>query len=386
MGDRAISQEEIDLLLKGNLQEEAVPFPWQDSQEFTDMEKDAIGEIANISMGSAATTLSLLLSKKVDITTPTVKLIKAENVGEELTGEPSIMVSVDFKTGIEGFNSFILSQKDGAVIVDLMMGGDGLNPPAELDEMHISGVSEAMNQMMGSAATSMSSMFNQAVDITPPKLNMLDFPIDEDTTSRFEQQEPLVRISFRLQVENVIDSVLSQVIPLRVVRDMIETLMKTVGGNDKPSMSQESDSNLVTPVSKTEIPSRNFPQPEPVTQTRQEYNYSVPPRQETTTVQPAHFTQLKSINSGIMPENIDLILDVPLQVTVELGKAKKTIREVMNLGPGSVIELDRVAGEPVDMVVNGKLIAKCEVVVINETFGIRITDIIHPAERLKTIK
>jgi flagellar motor switch protein FliN/FliY len=86
-----------------------------------------------------------------------------------------------------------------------------------------------------------------------------------------------------------------------------------------------------------------------------------------------------------MPENIDLILDVPLQVTVELGKAKKTIREVMNLGQGSVIELDRVAGEPVDMVVNGKLIAKCEVVVINETFGIRITDIIHPAERLKTV-
>ena len=366
MGNRILSQEEIEVLLNGAQQNEISN---SNDDVLLDMEKDTIGEIANISMGNAATTLSLLLSKKVEITTPVVTLMKSYEISSNFPG-PAVMVKVDYKEGIEGFNFFILSQSDAAIIVDLMMGGDGKPQTTELNELQISGVAEAMNQMMGAAATSMSSMFNQKVDITPPEVQVTDLATDEEIQKLLKQIEPLVQISFRLHVEDVIDSVLKQVIPLRVVKGMVETMLQSLNTNEIPSIEEIlPDNSSLNEYIENDLAATTLYQ-----------------NQGTTAVQPARFGQLKPIRTENVPENLDLILDVPLQVSVELGKAKKTIRDIMNLGPGAVIELDRVAGEPVDMIVNGKLIAKCEVVVINETFGIRITDIVQPAERLKTIK
>ena len=377
MGNGMLSQEEIDALLTGTL--EPTPFV----EELTEMERDALGEIANISMGTAATTLSQLLNKKVEITTHKVDITTSQQIREDYP-VPSIIVDVEYRVGLEGTNLLILSQRDGAVIVNLMMGGDGSNPSEILSEMEISGISEAMNQMMGSAATSMSAMFHSKVDITPPQLVLNDLSEPLDVIHQYlNDYENLIRISFRMVVEDVIDSVLVQVLPIDVGKKMVE---KLIG-----SSSQHLNSVVNEPVpplsfeQKSE-PMLNFSPEMSNTRGRGDYPPAAPLGFGSTQVQPAQFAPLHSTGSVAQPDNLELIMDVPLQVSVELGKAKKTIKEILELGPGSVVELDKLAGEPVDMMVNGKLIAKCEVVVINETFGIRITDIIHPTERIKTLK
>lgn len=381
MGSGMLSQEEIDALLRGTLEPE--PESTQEKIILSEMEKDTLGEIANISMGTAATTLSQLLGKKVDITTPKVEVTTSEQIRNDYP-IPSVICDVKYKAGIEGSNLLILSQRDGSVIVDLMMGGDGKNPSPELSELQISGISEAMNQMMGSAATSMSTMFNAMVDITPPSLVLNNLAINEPIIENFlNSSEPLVRISFRMVVEDVIDSTLIQVIPVEVARGMVNKLMGAIdGGSSGPSAAAQAVSAEQLSPTAQDIPAQP-PQP-PLTNSSllsPEANSS-----SQTPVQPAQFAPLQPGSPMIPSDNLGLILDVPLQISVELGRAKKTIKEILEMGPGSVIELDRLAGESVDMIVNGKLIAKCEVVVINETFGIRITDIVHPMERMNSLK
>jgi flagellar motor switch protein FliN len=405
MGSGMLSQEEIDALLRGTMEPE--PEATQEENFLNEMEQDTLGEIANISMGTAATTLSQLLGKKVDITTPKVDLTTAEQIRNDYP-IPSVICDVKYKAGIEGSNLLILSQRDGSVIVDLMMGGDGKNPSPELSELQISGISEAMNQMMGSAATSMSTMFNAMVDITPPSLVLNDLSMNESVIEGFlNPSEPLVRISFRMVVEDVIDSTLIQVIPVSVARGMVDKLMGAMGGSSSsastptPTPVAQAVPQDQSPLTAQTIPSQ--PQQSPLSSSAQsaydtipyspEPNYSsqgmgqgYTERKVQTPVQPAQFAPLQPASPITPPDNLGLILDVPLQISVELGRAKKTIKEILEMGPGSVIELDRLAGESVDMIVNGKLIAKCEVVVINETFGIRITDIVHPMERMNSLK
>lgn len=374
MGNGMLSQEEIDALLRGTME----PEPESDSETtqvvdlLDEMERDTLGEIANISMGTAATTLSQLLGKKVDITTPKVDLKSSEQIRQDYP-IPSVICDVRYKSGIEGSNLLILSQRDGAVIVDLMMGGDGKNPTPGLSEFQISGISEAMNQMMGSAATSMSTMFNSMVDITPPNLVLTDLAMDEDIIQDFlHADEPLVRISFRMVVQDIIDSTLIQVIPISVAKRMVNKLMSVMaGGSSAAPAAQAAAQAQPTPVSYQ----TSRPSPPPAYEARMQ-----------TPVQPVQFAPLQPGQPMVQQHNLSLILDVPLQISVELGRAKKTIKEILEMGPGSVIELDRLAGESVDMIVNGKLIAKCEVIVINETFGIRITDIVQPLERMNSLK
>ena len=392
-----LSQQEIDELLRGTLEPDLETS--QVENLLDEIERDALGEIANISMGTAATTLSLLLGKKVDITTPKVDLMTSEQICKDYP-IPSLICDVKYKAGIEGSNLLILSQQDGSVIVDLMMGGDGKNPSLELSELQISGISEAMNQMMGSAATSMSTMFNTKVDITPPDLVLYDLSAGRDIIREFLSPEgPLVRISFRMVVEDVIDSILVQVIPLGVAKGMVNKLMAVMSGGSEAVPAAQATPTFQSPSTPTPVsmPYQTLPPSPPSA-------YDAPPYTTATgyppygaaqgntqagmqmPVQPAQFAPLQRGQPLNQPDNLNLILDVPLQISVELGRAKKTIREILEMGPGSIIELDRLAGESVDMIVNGKLIAKCEVVVINETFGIRVTDIIHPLERMNSLR
>jgi len=420
MGNGSLTQEEIDALLRGTLEPDfetppqlAPEIPTSASYDFllNEMEQDTLGEIANISMGTAATTLSHLLGKKVDITTPNVDLTTSEQIRHDYP-IPSVICDVKYKAGIEGSNLLILSQKDGAVIVDLMMGGDGKNPSEGLSDLQISGISEAMNQMMGSAATSMSTMFNAMVDITPPNLVLNDMAAGRDVIQDFlSPDEPLVRISFRMVVEDVIDSTLVQVIPLSVAKGMVGKLLGEMGGGNTyaapaaqpaaPAQPAPTPAAFQTPQPSSppayEAPSYGAPAYEAPAYEASPYStptdyssygmgQSSHQAKMQTPVQPVQFAPLQPGPPLTQPDNLSLILDVPLQISVELGRAKKTIKEILDMGPGSVIELDRLAGESVDMIVNGKLIAKCEVVVINETFGIRITDIVHPMERMNSLK
>ena len=376
------------------------------------IEKDALGEIGNISMGSAATTLSTLLGRKVNITTPSVSVVPM-NVIQQHYPLPYLVVEVGYTVGIDGNNVFAIQATDAAVIADLMMGGDGTNPDTELNEIHMSAVGEAMNQMMGAVATSLSTMFNKKIDISPPKVNLVDFGKEDFAIS--DNTEPMVRASFKMEVDGLIDSEIMQILTVKVAKEMVDALM---GGGSEPEPApapaptpQPAPAPTPSPQP-APAPHQNYPPPPP----QQNYpppqpNYpppqpNYPPPQQNypppgygyggsqmqpnvvtnMPVSPAQFTPLFTEPVQINEANIGLILDVPLQVTVELGRTKKTIKEILDLSTGSIVELDKLAGEPVEIQVNGHFLAKGEVVVIDENFGVRITEIATPAERAAHLK
>lgn len=375
-----LSQEEIDALLGGGGGSDDFGGP---AEGLTDDEKDALGEIGNISMGTAATTLFTLLGQKVTITTPRV----SETTFTELKGEfPDKVVSIiiQYKVGITGMNLLILNEKDVKIITDLMMGGDGTNLADELTDLHLSAIGEAMNQMIGSSSTSLSEMLSQKIDISPPEA--LYEMLDSINTDAFEMSdsEPIVKIAFRMTVGDLIDSEIMQIMPVQFAKDMVTNLMG--GGQEEP----EPPAPAPTPepamsqpaVEETVVPRVSASGP------IEQEEYVAPPvnRQPAQPVnaQPAQFNSFDPGGAfGGSQSDISLIKDVPLEITVELGRTHRKISEILDFAPGTVVELDRLVGEALDILANGKRIAKGEVVVVDENYGIRITEIIVPEKRLK---
>ena len=385
--DGMLSQEEINALL-GNASgdsNDATTNP-ASAEILTDEERDAIGEISNICMGTAATTLYSLVNQKVTITTPKVSICTWDELVADYE-KPCVFITISYKEGIEGNNVLILREDDVKVITDLMMGGDGTNLVDELSDLHLSAICEAMNQMMGSSATSLSSMLGQKIDISPPKaelVNLLD-DVDSQKAGMF-LNDTFVKVFFKMEIGDLVDSSIMQLYPI----DLAKELYKKFASSKEPAPVPE------TPE-KPQEPAKAQPQPQPMPQQQQmgqpmmaqpmmgmgqmpggqqmAYNY-VPPAQDVN-VQPVQF---QPFNMGVNPitqqENIDLIMDVPLEVTVELGRTTKSIHEILDFAPGTIIELNRIAGEPIDILVNGKYVAKGEVVVIEESFGVRVTEII----------
>ena len=367
----SLSQEEIDKMLTGTAENSE---PAKKFQYLTEVEADAIGEIGNISMGSAATTLSLLLGNKVDITTPTIQEYSLitdmfQHVGEFVT------VEIKYKLGLQGTTVFSLDKKDVLIIADLMMGGEGkIDDTQEVSELQLSAVGEAMNQMIGTASTSMSSMFNTNIDITPPEVKLQNseekLKLADDVV-----EVPIVAVNFRLTVGDLIDSTIVQVMSLESAKGQVERLMNIM-------MAQTE--SLSAPA--------NQESAKPVQQAPQAVNvqHQAPPMQETQkpiTVQPVQFASFDESHEvyGESNKNLNILMDIKLTLTVELGRTELPIKKVLELTRGSVIELDKIAGEPVELYANGKLVAKGEVVVIEDNFGLRITNIISPEHRLKNI-
>ena len=367
MSEGFLSQEEIDALLRGDSISSPVV------ADLSDMEKDALGEIGNISMGSAATTLSVLLGRRVSITTPRVSVVSMEKIKGQYP-LPYVVIEVSYTHGILGTNVLAIREQDALIISDLMMGGDGTNPPTELNELYLSAVSEAMNQMMGGVATSLSTLFRKKIDISPPGINLIDFAAAASITSAVVPDEHVVSIAFRMEVEGLIDSEIMQLLPIGVAKEMVDSLMNSM---------QSSEEIVAAPAAQ---PAK--PPAAPQAQQQQQVAMPAPkqPPAQPVNVQPVQFAPLVQQIMPATDTNINLIMDVPLQVTVELGRTRKLIRDILELAPGSVIELDKLAGEAVDILVNGKLIAKGEVVVIDDNFGVRITEIVSPLERTYTLQ
>ena len=410
----------------------------------TDVEKDAIGEIANISMGSSATTLYSLVNKKVNITTPVVEFARWHNLLDQYE-RPCVFIQIKYTVGLDGTNILILKEHDVKIITDLMMGGDGTNTDGELGELHLSAISEAMNQMMGASATSLSTMMQTKIDISPPEASLLDLThvkSGEDISPFLGGQ--FIKISFRMQIDDLVDSSIMQLYPVEFARRVVATFMNSQGGGSaaqEPKAEAAVPSGTVQPNMNGAVPGAgmgmnpqmtNGMQPGmsmgmpagqmdmngavpgagmgmnpqmmngmqmgmpmgmnpqmmngmqmgmPMGMNPQMMNGmpmgSMPMGMQNVNVQPAQFQSFASDGGGILgQENIGLIMDVPLNITVELGRTSKSISEILDFAPGTVIELDRIAGEPIDVLVNGKFMAKGEVVVIEESFAVRITEII----------
>lgn len=379
-----------------------------DESLLTDTEKDAIGEIANISMGSSATTLFSLVNRKVNITTPVVTLANWETVIEDYQ-RPCVFIQIRYTAGLDGSNIMVLKEHDVKVITDLMMGGDGSNIEGELGELHLSAISEAMNQMMGAAATSMSTMLGKMIDISPPEASLIDL---QDFKQGGEIAEFLAgtfaKISFRMQIDDLVDSTIMQLYPIEFSKSLYETFMSSQTPAPAPEPEPVKEPKpYVPPVAEPQpmpaapqmdaqmgMPQQGYGMPQmampPQGYGMPQMGYgmpqmAVPPQgygmpqanMQNMNIQPAQFQSFNE-NGPMLAgqENIGLIMDVPLEVTVELGRTKKSIAEILDFAPGTIIELDKLAGEPIDVLVNGKFVAKGEVVVIEESFGVRVTEII----------
>ena len=390
--DGMLSQDEINALLSGmnagSSDPQPDPQPAATDEILTDIEKDAIGEIANISMGTSATTLYSLVNRKVNITTPTVSIANWKNFIDEQE-KPCVFIQIKYTEGLDGANILILRERDVKVITDLMMGGDGSNIDGELGELHLSAISEAMNQMMGSSATSLSSMLGRMIDISPPEaslVNVLENKNGADIAPFLGGD--FVKIEFRMQIEDLVDSTIMQLYPIDFAKSLYEIFMgQQMGTSAAPAQPDPAPA----PASQPQPQPAPAPQPQPyvppqaempqmqqaMPQMQMQQMPQMQPMQQAN-IQPAQFQAFNTQMPQQMAsqENIGLIMDVPLEVTVELGRTKKSIAEILDFTPGTIIELDKIAGEPIDVLVNGKFVAKGEVVVIEESFGIRVTEII----------
>ena len=426
-----------------------------DEEGLTDVEKDAIGEVANISMGSSATTLYSLVNRKVNITTPVVTLATWKTLLDSYE-KPCVFIQIKYTQGLDGTNILVLKEHDVKVITDLMMGGDGTNTEGELGELHLSAISEAMNQMMGSAATSLSTLLQTVIDISPPESSLFDLTEVKDG----KEISPFlggtfVKISFRMQIDDLVDSTIMQLYPIDFARKLVETFINTQMANidevtEKKPAQPENDTTAQIPapgtdnqtqMNNTSLNGMNQTGNMGMNDMNQMSNMGMNDMNQTgsmgmngmnqmgnmgmngmnqmgsmgmngmnqmgsmgmncmnqmgnmgmnsmnqmgmmgmpgqnVNVQPAQFQSFSNDNMGTTgQENIGLIKDVPLEVTVELGRTTKSISDILDFSPGTIIELDRIAGEPIDVLVNGKFVAKGEVVVIEESFGVRITEII----------
>ena len=374
--DGMLSQEEINALLGGMGEDggsdSSDTQAGAGSVPLSSEEKDAIGEISNISMGTAATTLSTLLNQKVLITTPNVSIANWEDISQSYD-RPCVFIQTSYIEGLDGNNILILREKDVKIITDLMMGGNGEDVDGtELSELHLSAICEAMNQMMGSAATSISSVLEKKVDISPPTASLIDMDgsIDEEGFGDFLKGE-FVKVSFRLEIGTLIDSELMQLYPIDFAKELYNKFMSS-SELDQPAPAAPTPAPAPAPA-----PAAPTPGPAPaMSAPPQGYAQPMQPAQPVN-VAPAQFQAFdNTINPLMQQENIGLIMDVPLEVTVELGRTNKTIKEILDFSPGTIIELNKLAGEAIDLLVNGKYVAKGEVVVIEDNFGIRITEII----------
>ncbi|MCI5934355.1 MAG: flagellar motor switch phosphatase FliY [Lachnospiraceae bacterium] len=395
--DGVLSQDEINALLN-NANSGGSSKPAANDGPLTDEEKDAIGEIANISMGTAATTLFSLVNRKVEISTPVVTSATWDDIVRNYE-RPCVFIRIAYTVGLDGSNILVLKENDVKIITDLMMGGDGTNTDGELGELHLSAISEAMNQMMGSSATSLSSMLSKTIDISPPVADLIDLQegVDEGSIDEFLSGE-FVKISFRMEIGDLVDSEIMQLYPYAFARDMCQSIAKNmemdakeaqIGVADAPKEAAPQPAPQSAPTPAVEPAPQPASQPMQMDMSGMQGMPMMNPQmmnpqmmnpmmyQQPVNVQPAMFTPFSGeFAAQFAKENIDLIMDVPLEVTVELGRTSKSISEILDFAPGTIIELNRIAGEPIDILVNGKYVAKGEVVVIEESFGVRITEIV----------
>ncbi|KUK41415.1 MAG: CheC, inhibitor of MCP methylation / FliN fusion protein [Clostridia bacterium 62_21] len=358
-------QEEIDALVGSVREQEAAGAAPE--KDLTQEEKDALGEIGNIAMGSAATPLSTLLGRKVAITSPRVYTTTRR---ELLRGfrVPYLVIEVTFTEGLSGSNLLVIKERDAAVIANLMMGGDGTGVQEELGELELSAASEAMNQMMGSAATAMSTVFNRRVAISPPQASVLKTAEDVDAESELHVDEPVVVTAFKMTVDDLLDTEILQLMGVETARSLASFLWQGVDAISAQPAAPTEETAADAPPASAETPAAAaapppVPEPQPYT----------PPAFDTG---PA----------TVEPEKLDLLLDIPLKVTVVLGRTRRPIRDVLKLGPGAIVELDALADEPVEILVNGVPVARGEVVVVGENFGVKITSIISPRERVEQLQ
>lgn len=379
--------------------------------EFSSYEIDAVGEILNISMGAAATAVSELLNAKVWITTPQVNVVKAADLNYDRL-EPAICVKIVYVSGISGQNMMVLKQDDVQLILNQLMGNPlVVSPDFEFDEMNISAVSEVMNQMMGASATALSDLLGISVDISTPTPYLI-----EETNfcqlAELDPEETIVAVTFNLSVDGVMNSEFMSVMSVELAKSLSGKMIDKFNGDAAEAESQAQETAApapaTAPAAQQTAPApapAPAPQPAPMPQQGAQapagypyppqgqpqgypgYGYggqyaaygAYPPPVPPVNIQNAQLHQFDAMDFGLpadQKDNLKLLMGVPLEISVEIGTAKRKVKDILEFQQGTIIELERQAGAPVDVVVNGNLIARGDVVVIDDNFAVRITEIV----------
>lgn len=390
-----------------------------ETNKLTEMETDVIGEVMNISMGAAATAMSSILDKKVSITTPRIQQTPIDEF-EFSYLEPVVGVLIKYIEGVDGTNILLLREADLKKILGHLLSTDP-EEIVELDEISMSAICEIMNQMMGSAASALASFLGHVVNISPPEIM--------DTTENVKELfaikgDSLVSIKFNLSIDGLVDSEFISAMDPSLAKEIVQ---KSYGVNDLNAGSaaetftadSAAPEGAPTATGSTAVPAPEIPAaatasaqiPETpvaaaVTQTAAAYTQAAgqayqaaaemrpvmaeqAPKQQ---VQATPYTYKplgldKSVaDLGIDDNNLELIMSVPIQITVELGKTKKKIKDIAELTVGNIVELNRQAGDQVDVMANGRLIAKGDVVVVDDNYSVRITEIIKAKDSLSESK
>jgi len=387
--DKILGQDEIDALLQAGGAK--VPEKEGETQAgaadgLTSVERDTLGEIGNICMGSAATALSALLGQRVSITSPVVAVLPREELLTQFT-VPYLVIEVKFTEGLEGSVLLVIEVKDAAVVADLMMGNDGTTPPQELGEMEVSAASEAMNQMIGTSATALAQLVGRTVGISPPRAQIMQFTETAETVIG-EFEPAMVVVSFDMQIGNLIDTRLFQIMTVDTARNEADLLLRVLDATAEPAAAVWPAAPPLEPAGPPAAPYQ-APAPTPAPSPAPEPAPAPAPAPPPTPEHPEAPRPMRDVAGGladIAPGKLDLILELPLNVTVILGRSRRPIKEVLGLTPGSIMELSNLADEPVEILVNGALVAWGEVVVVNDNFGVRITSIISPRDRIQNLR
>ncbi len=363
-GEETIREPDLPVVLEQDLL----------GDNLSEMQKDALAEVGNISLGSSATALSELINKKVNITAPRVTLTTMKEVGANYP-LPCLIVMVNFIKGLDGNNVLVIKKEDALIIVGLMMGMEPPERPQELGEMEISAVSEAMNQMMGYAATAMSEFLDRLIDISPPEIVYKDLQKENLDIVSYDENAPLIQIAFRMEVEGLIDSDLLQLIPLDFAKSITSDLLSSFAGENfedlpGPSHSREEDDMVSEQPVKIFESSAGLPGEE-------EKELFFPGEEEQAAVVsfPGETAmQLKDDEYA----KLNLIRDISLEIQAVLGKTRVPLKKIFSLLPGEIVSLDCLSGEPVEIFAHDRLVATGEVVLVNGQFGVKITSIVRP--------
>jgi flagellar motor switch protein FliN/FliY len=371
MSDGSLSQDEIDALL----------------QETDNLEIDTGGGLEGLLgekergqflrlleglVGAQASNLSILTRKSVNLDKPTLQVVSGEDLSASLPAE-LVDVKIDFSEGLRGEHSYLLDLGTAQAIAGLMMGQAGV----EMDDAALSAVAEALSQMSGPVASEIGNQISRTVKTAPP-----DFQRASRDQARFPQGEAIVKVEYPILVEGQAPSRLTELYSLALVKEIAGSLpaagQPAAAAGLAASFAQGARAQGAAPAAARGF---NAPPSGAGMTFGQSFgsagNPAVPPN-----VQPVQFANLQGGGLPAESGNIGLLMDVFMELTVELGRTRKLIREILGIGEGTIIELDKLAGEPVDILVNHKLIAKGEVVVIDENFGVRVTEIVSPMQRM----
>lgn len=333
-----LSTEELEALLGTG----------KESADLTVEESGVLTDVSSSSMKSAASALSTILNKQVSMSSPQVKTILPESLATDVKGK-AIVVEVEYAGGINGPTYLVFLKEHGAIIADLMMGGNGTAPPQEINDLYLGALGEALGQMMDAAASTLSSTMGQNVTIGTPKIKVIDFSAGVPNEMAIMQESKIVKVSYNLTLGDLSEGKVIQLLPMQIANPIINS--------------------IVGPT--------NTPSPPPLQSPAQSFGQGV---------HPVQFSTLRPAAVDSVPTNMKILMDVSMDLSVEIGRKKLSIKEIIEIGAGTIVELDKIVGDPVDICVNNKLIAKGKVVVVDENFGVRVTEVLAPAELLETFK